>query len=132
MIRRGTINLVLIVAVLWHSGCSHRQKPHDLRLRVVVKGQVVDTSGRPIPGAKVQARLGLELDGPAVEAGANGGFVAEASSAFWFKGCPSVDVSAPGHEEQYTYFDCWDQGERRFERTIVLKPSSGGAEGKTP
>ena len=116
------IILILILSVAGQIACNENKKPADLNLHIVVKGRVIDTSGRPVPGAKVQARLGLDLDGAVVETDSDGRFVAEADSNFWFKGCPSVNARAENFAEEYIYFDCWDKGERRFEQTVILKP----------
>ncbi|HLF84588.1 MAG TPA: carboxypeptidase-like regulatory domain-containing protein [Blastocatellia bacterium] len=118
---RGII-IALSVVMAW-SCLSCRHAPYSLDLRIVVKGHVVDNAGRPVPGAKVQARLGLDLEGTAVETALDGGFVADASSDFWYKGSPSINAAAKGYAEKYTYFDRWEQGERQFEQTIVLDPS---------
>ena len=117
---------VIVVALTWVlalSCLSCRKPPHSLYLRIVVKGRVVDGTGRPVSGAKVQARLGLDLDGPAVETALDGTFAAVASSDFWHKGGPSVNASAEGYSEKYVYLDRWEQGERQFEQSIVLDPA---------
>jgi hypothetical protein len=110
-------------AVFFHANFSADEQPLDLHLRIIVSGRVVDVAGRPLSWAKVQARLGLDLDGPPVMTNANGEFVAAAQSDSLSKGCPSLSVSATGYAEQWIYFDCWDKGARQFERTIVLSPS---------
>ena len=129
---RVKIILVLTLLVLGQIACDSKKKPTDLNLHIVVKGRVVDTSGRPVPSAKVQARLGLDLDGAIVETDSDGRFVAEAASDFWFKGCPSINARAEDFAEEYIYFDCWDRGERQFERTVILKPESERSESKGP
>ena len=119
---RIKIILVLTFVVFGHIACNASKKPTDLKLHIVVKGHVIDTAGRPVSGAKVQARLGLDLDGVAVETNSEGRFGTEAASEFWFKGCPSIKVQAESFAEKYVYFECWDKGERQFERTVILKP----------
>jgi hypothetical protein len=94
-------------------------------IRIVVKGQVIDNAGRPISGAKVQASLGLDLDGAMIETDSAGRFTAEAASTHWFKVCrPSVRAQAAGYSQEWIFFDCqdWDKGARQLEQTIVLKP----------
>jgi hypothetical protein len=93
-------------------------------IRIVVTGRVIDNTGRPIRGAKVHASLGLDLEGAMVETDAAGFFKAEASSEFWFKVCrPNVQAYAENFGQKFIFFDCsdWDEGERRFEQTIVLE-----------
>jgi hypothetical protein len=124
---RGVI-IALSVVMAW-SCQSCRRTPYSLDLRIVVKGHVVDNAGRPVPSAKVQARLGLDLEGAAVETALDGSFVADASSDFWYKGGPSINAAAKGYSEKYIYFDRWERGERHFEQTIVLDPSDEKAGG---
>jgi hypothetical protein len=85
------IIIVLAIVLTWPC-LSCRRTPYSLDLRIVVKGHVVDTAGRPVSRARVQARLGLDLDGTAVETAADGGFVADASSDF---GTRAVRASMP-------------------------------------
>jgi hypothetical protein len=85
IVMRVKIIPVLTLLVFGQIACNANKKPTDLNLHVVVKGRVVDTAGRPVPGAKVQARLGLDLDGAVVETDSDGRFVAEAASDSWFK-----------------------------------------------
>jgi hypothetical protein len=124
IVMRVKIILAVTLLVLGQIACSYNKKPTDLNLHIVVRGRVVDSADRPVPGAKVQARLGLDLDGTIVETGSDGRFVAEAASDFWFKGCPSINAQAKDFAEEYIYFDCWDRGERQFERTVKLKPEN--------
>lgn len=126
------IILVVTLAILGQFACTLSKKPLDLNLHIVVRGRVVDADGRPVPGARIQARLGLDSDGPTVETDAYGLFVAEAVSDIWFKGCPSINARAEGFAEEYVYFDCWDRGERQFERTVILKPKAQKSEIKGP
>lgn len=99
---------------------------NDQLIKIVVTGRVVDSVGRPIQGAIVHASLGLDLEGVMVKTDADGRFVAESSSPFWFKErCnPRVQAYAENYTWEWVRFDCsdWDKGERRFEQTIVLKP----------
>lgn len=118
---RVLIAALIVMSLSW---LSCRQRPYSLDLRIVVKGCVVDSAGKPVPGAKVQARLGLDLDGPAVETALDGTFAVVAASDFWYKGGPSISAAAKGYSEKYVYFDRWEQGERHFEQAIVLDPSS--------
>jgi hypothetical protein len=125
MKRTGVIMWLVIAMPLLSLGCAGNRNPHDMARHIIVKGRVVDESGRPVPQVKVQARLGLDLDGTAVFTGPDGSFVAGATSGLWSKGCPSLNASAPEFAEEWVYFECWDAGERRFERTVVLKPRRG-------
>lgn len=108
------------------SAAPNETKRDDQRIKIVVTGRVVDSAGRPIRGAKVQASLGLDLEGALVETEAAGRFQVEAHSGFWFKEeChPNVRAYAAGYAEEWVHFDCsdWNEGERWFEQTIVLKP----------
>jgi hypothetical protein len=94
-------------------------------ISIVVTGRVLGNAGRPIPGIKVQAGLGLDLESAWVETDAAGHFRAETSSPFWFKVCrPYVRAQASDYAQEWIFFDCsdWKTGERRFEQTMVLKP----------
>lgn len=120
----GAFVLGLAVSSFW---CFEQKENKDDSplIAIVVKGQVVDTSGRPVKGAKVQASLGLDLEGPMGETDSAGHFVVQAGSQIWFKVCrPSVTVRAHGYANERIDFDCqgWDKGERQFQQTIVLKP----------
>lgn len=107
----------IMVLIMGFSGCANNK---DLQLHIVVKGHVLDSSGEPISNARVQASLGLDLDGDPVFTKDDGSYIVEARSAFWYKGHPNIRASSKGYSEEWLYFDRWDQGQRRFERTITL------------
>ena len=109
--------LISSLIMLCTISCARDQ---DLNLKIIVAGRVVDAKGSPIAGAWVRASLGLDLDGPVVFTGDDGTFVAQATSDYWFKGRASIEVRAAGYEDSWTYFDRWDSGQRRFEKTIIL------------
>src|SRR4051812_44475715 len=62
------------------------------RIKIIVTGRVIDNAGRPMRGARVQASLGLDLDGAPVETDADGRFRAEAASPYWGKGVPNFSA----------------------------------------
>lgn len=99
---------------------------NDELIKIVVIGRVVDNVGRPMRGVRVQASLGLDLEGAAVETDNDGRFRAEAASPYWGKGVPNFSVRAAGYGEELFYPDRkdWNSGERQFEQTIILKPNA--------
>ena len=133
---RITILLSLILVVFGQIACNANKKPTSLNLHMVVKGLIIDILDGPVVGAKVQAWLGLDVDGAAVETDSDGHFIAEVGAetapGVHFKGCPGMKVEATKFDEAYVNFDCWDRGEREFERTIILKPKTEKSEIKAP
>lgn len=128
----GAFVLGLAGNAFWYFEQKENKNDEQL-IRIVVKGQVIDTSGRPVKGAKVLASLGLDLEGETVESDSSGQFVAQADSQIWFKICrPSVKARADGYAEEWIFFDCrgWDKGERQFQQIIVLKPKIENTENK--
>ena len=89
MKRRGIIIWLGTATLLLSLACAVNRKSKDVSRHSIVRGRVVDASGRPVAQAKVQARLGLELDGPKVLTGPDGSFVAEATSGFRSKVVPA-------------------------------------------
>ncbi len=110
-----SIGLVLFVALTLQFLVQRPKKPE-----LVVRGRVTDGQGQPLARVRIQARLGLDLEGPSVFSDNQGQFLATAKARDWFKSSPSLSAQAAGFREKVVYFDRWYRGRQEFTRDVVL------------
>lgn len=92
------------------------------KLTFSVKGQVMDSEGKPVPSATVVASLGLDNDGSPSITSPGGQFEVKATSGRWYKGPPLISVTKEGFCMHVVHFKPWKFGDRNAEVKVYLKP----------
>ena len=103
--------LLWVVADYWY----------EAKITLNIKGQVVDTTGTPIPLATVQASLGLDNEGAPSITSQNGNFEVKSAASRWYKGPPLFSVKKEGFCTHVGHFVPWKFGDRNAVVKVTLK-----------